>query len=175
MTYPCQPESAYDLLWLYQKSLDGNKTAISSVRTSLLRFTVPGWGGPHFEGKRLKPDEVQSGMEFLKGISLEKLQDACSVQESVFTKLNADSNSRRQARCNLKKFVDWAIAQGHLKPPLTIPLSFIGFERREGKPKTIGRKGGSTIVQTDKTIQPMLWGRLRGILSMMRSLRTSKT
>lgn len=59
----------------------------------------------------------------------------CSVQESVFTKLNADSNSRRQARCNLKKFVDWAIAQGHLKPPTDDTPQFYRLRAKGGEAK----------------------------------------
>ncbi len=141
MNYPCQPASVFDLLWLYQKSLDGNNTALSSVRTALLRFTAPGWGGTYPSGKKLTSSEVHSGLEFLKIIPLEQLRDALSVQEKVFKKLNVDTAAQRQARYILKKFVDWAIAQGYIEPPVDDTPELYRLRSKGGEAKDYWKKG----------------------------------
>lgn len=135
MNYPCQPSSAYDLFLLYQMTLNGDPAAISSVRTALLRFTVPGWGGPQPSGKRMKPEEIQAGLEFLKSVPLQQLQDALSVQEKIFTKLNIEGKVQRQAKYILKKFQDWAIASGHLEPPADATPQFYRFKAKGGEAK----------------------------------------
>jgi hypothetical protein len=108
-----QPQHLGDLFELYKNHVEqkGDTKTIPLVQSALLRFTVPGWGGPLPKGKKMTFQETRAGLEFLKQIKLEQVQNALSIQEQVFEQLKIDKERRRQPRCYLKNFIDWSTEQ----------------------------------------------------------------
>lgn len=84
---------------------------LAQTRTALLRYTLPGWGFSVFKGQRLTAQEREQGLQFLKQIRLEQLQEAPDFQEKSFEELNVAGNSRRNYRWALNGFIDWCKQQ----------------------------------------------------------------
>lgn len=84
---------------------------LAQTRTALLRYTLPGWGFSVFKGQRLTAQEREQGLQFLKQIRLEQLQEAPDFQEKSFEALNVAGNSRRTYRWALNSFIDWCKQQ----------------------------------------------------------------
>lgn len=105
-------EALYDILHIYSKELSSADYA--QLKTALVRYVVPGWGGPKPEGARIRPEELDLGIQYLKTISAARLKEALKTQESVFEELGASKSSRRNYRYQLNRFINWAVANRFL-------------------------------------------------------------
>jgi hypothetical protein len=94
--------------------------AWAQVRTALWRYTLPGWGLPSPQGQRLTPAEYERGLQLLKQLPLERLQEAPAVQERLFEQLAVAGNSRRTYRWALQRFVAWYQQQAGLETALMV-------------------------------------------------------
>jgi len=80
--------------------------------------------------------ETIAGLEFLKQVPLIKLSKALDIQEQVFDELRIDKKRRRQPRCYLKHFVDWANQQNLIKEETKAnQLDFYQLKRPNGQRK----------------------------------------
>jgi len=99
-------KSLYDALDHYSQQVsDGDG---KQLRTALIRYLVPGLGGPSPAGARTKPAEIEVGLEFLKKQSVECLIDALDIQERVFEQYQTTQSSRDTYRYHLRRFIEWA-------------------------------------------------------------------
>ena len=85
---------------------------IPPTQTAVLRFTVPGWGGPIPKGKKSTAQDVKAGLDFLSQLPLEVLNTATEAQEKTFNKLELDKKARRQPRHYLLGFIRWSKDKG---------------------------------------------------------------
>jgi hypothetical protein len=108
-------KTLYDALKVYSKEL--SEADYAQLKTTLVRYVVPGWGGPKPKGSRATTKELELGIKFTKTIPIEKLGQASEIQEAVFDKVGASKSSRRNYRYQLGRFVDWAKQQGILPLP----------------------------------------------------------
>lgn len=105
-----RPESVLEALELAEKEV----TYFKLIRTAVLRYLVPAWGGP----------EAQSGKqvtfiaeEFLRSVPLTQLITATQLQEHYFEQINASKACRRRNRYYLKQFVQWVYQKRWLQYP----------------------------------------------------------
>jgi len=86
---------------------DSPANAVNSVRTALLKFTVPELGGPISERKRMTKVEQDAALSFLNGISIEKLSQLKDAQQETFEKLKVKTDIRKTNRYQLSRFCTW--------------------------------------------------------------------
>jgi hypothetical protein len=103
-------KTLYDALERYSKSLSDADYA--QLRTALIRYVIPGWGGPKLSGARTTVKELEAGIQYMKTTPLGGLRDALKVQESVFKEVGAPGSSRRNYRYQLGRFIEWAKGNG---------------------------------------------------------------
>jgi hypothetical protein len=116
---PGKVNTVFDLFSLYKDELNSknNSNEISLLQSALVRFTIPGWGGPLLKGERATPLEITTSLEFLKSIPAEKLPNALSIQKETFEKLGIKKDSQRAPRYRLKRFIEWVDLKGYLQNP----------------------------------------------------------
>ena len=120
MTLPINnPETAADGYLLYcghLKSSDPEaKTDVTApIRTALIRFTLPKWGFPLPERKKLTQEDVNAGLDFLKQIPIHELNHAFEYQQEVFASLGNPASSRTY-RLHLKRMLTWCGQQSWWK------------------------------------------------------------
>ncbi|MBD2075504.1 hypothetical protein H6F86_16695 [Phormidium sp. FACHB-592] len=147
------PQSAAEVFSSYKEYLLEVKQShdLGMVQTALVRFTIPGWGGPSPKGARASSTEIQAGLEFLQQISLEQLQNALAVQEQTFNQLAFPKTKQRRPRFYLKKLVDWAAEKGWtgLKTDAGEQVEIYRFKRRHHRrPHATDTRMTSRIVKT---------------------------
>ena len=91
----------------------GKKAELANTKTTLIRFTVPGWSNVYPSGTKSTADEMREGLAFLSQVTVEQFKDARSVQEVVFDHLQIDKSRRRKNRSPLNQLVKWAEMQGY--------------------------------------------------------------
>jgi hypothetical protein len=127
--------------------------AIRSTQTALLRYTLPGWGGPVPLSERLAPIEIAAGMAFTDSVTLVQFQTARAVLDTVLQKLQAEAQQqqpksekdwkqyfqglRKRNGHYLNKLWDWVNELGWFELPKapkqsTAPYRF--YDKMEGKP-----------------------------------------
>jgi hypothetical protein len=133
--------------WLcYEQSLratmplDKADATLLQAQTALIRYTLPAWGFPLPKGKRLSREEREQGLDFLKQVKLEQLQDALKLQDALFEQLQVAGNSRRNYRWALNNFIDWCREQ-----PWSSSVAWP--ETKRSTPRQRERKGSATDVR----------------------------
>lgn len=136
----------YDAWLCYEQSLrttmplDKADATLLQAQTALVRYTLPAWGFPLPKGKRLSREERKQGLDFLKQVKLEQLQDALELQHALFEQLQVAGNSRRNYRWALNNFIDWCKEQ-----PWS---SFVAWsDTKRSTPRRRERKGSATDVR----------------------------
>jgi hypothetical protein len=120
------PETVFSALELAQQELLNS----SLIRTAVLRYQVPAWGGPEAPpGKQVSFEAV----EFLKSVALSQLSSALVVQAAYFDQINASKDCRRRNRYYLKQFVDWVYQKRWLLKP--DPADHVPQFNRFSKPR----------------------------------------
>ena len=84
-----------------------NDSAKSMLKSILVRFLVPQWGGQVPKGSRATPYEVMAAEEVLRKTPIKFLIGSNLVLEEVFELKNVDEN-RKSFRSFYKKFLGWA-------------------------------------------------------------------
>ena len=90
-----------------EKALDRSSNAVSLARTAVLKFTVPGLGGPAPAGKRMLKAEQEAALSFLDSIPADQLATSLDAQRQVFEILGTPSGTRKTNRYQLGLFLDW--------------------------------------------------------------------
>lgn len=110
-----KPNSCLTLGFILDHYMRGLSTSnTKSLRSALLRFVVPGLGGPSPQGKRMTLEEIQAGLEFLNAAPLDQLGNVLDIQQRLMLNYQVKPNAQRVHRHHLKAFVDWTKAQGYL-------------------------------------------------------------
>ncbi|WP_206755520.1 hypothetical protein [Trichocoleus sp. FACHB-262] len=122
---------------------------LAQAQTALVRYTLPAWGFPLPKGQRLTREEREQGLEFLKQVQLEHLQNAPKLQDVLFEQLQVAGNSRRNYRWALNNFIDWCKEQ-----PRSSSVAW--SEDRHSPPRHRERQEAATDVRrtTRKARQP---------------------
>ncbi|MBD2095886.1 hypothetical protein H6F90_12085 [Trichocoleus sp. FACHB-591] len=113
---------------------------LAQAQTALVRYTLPAWGFPLPKGQRLTREEREQGLDFLKQVKLEQLQDALKLQDVLFKQLQVAGNSQRNYRWALNHFIDWCKEQ-----PGSSSVAWL--EVRYSPPRHRKRKGSATDVR----------------------------
>lgn len=88
---------------------------VSLARTAVLGYTVPGWGGPGRQGKRMTPAEIEAALKFLDTLPLIQLHQASQAQAQSFIDGKVTPQIEKTNRYQLARFLDWVDEQGWLK------------------------------------------------------------
>ncbi|MBR8840284.1 MAG: hypothetical protein DSM106950_41415 [Stigonema ocellatum SAG 48.90 = DSM 106950] len=106
-----------------------NTSAKSMLKSILIRFLVPQWGGQEPKGERATPYEVIAAEEVLKRTPIKSLVSSADVLEQVFDLRNIDKPNRKSYRSVYKAFLKWAeennyfsIQEEELKPSTQVNL-----------------------------------------------------
>ena len=75
-------KTLYDALENYSKEL--SRADYAQLRTALVRYVVPGWGGPKPAGARMSGEELEAGVRYIQKVPLEQLRTALETQARVF-------------------------------------------------------------------------------------------
>lgn len=111
---------------------------IRSTQTALLRYTLPGWGGPVPLSERLSPIEITAGIEFSASVSLVQFQTARAVFDMVLQKLQTDAQEQKQAEPKngwKKYFQGLRKRNGHYLNKLWDWVNELGWFERPEAPK----------------------------------------
>ena len=109
-------ESKQTLFKSYQKycnSLKQNNrtTEINSLKTAVVRYLVPGCEGPKPKNARATANEIQSGLDHLKTLSLKKLSNAIELVEAEFERLDVPVEKRYPISSRIRGWINWAANQ----------------------------------------------------------------
>lgn len=124
------PQSLFEVLLVVKKQ---QPKRYSLIRTALVRYTAPIWGGPPAPPREQVPPDA---IEFLKTLPLITLFTALQDQAEYFEQIGADPACRRRNRHYLKQLLDIVQQQGWL-PGLPTPRAQLGFNRLR---KPVGEK-----------------------------------
>jgi hypothetical protein len=83
------------------------------IKSIIIRFIVPGFGGSKPKGKRATSKEVVDALAFLKHFEPLEVARFPKIVEEEFTKAKLDKDNQRAYRSHIKKFVDWAEKSGY--------------------------------------------------------------
>jgi hypothetical protein len=126
------PATVRELLERYERHLqttpDPSKAQqeIRLTQTALLRYTVPGWGGPKPLSERLSSREIEAAIKFTESIGLAQFQKSLAVLEKVIQQLeNTEPREdrkkyfqelRKRNRHYFLKLWNWTNDQGWFEP-----------------------------------------------------------
>ncbi|PSN13798.1 hypothetical protein C7293_14360 [filamentous cyanobacterium CCT1] len=118
--------------------LEASSNSVNLARMAVLKFTVPGLGGPAQKGKRMTAAEQAAALSFLDGVSVELVATLPEVQRQVFDSLQTAEGIRKTNRYQLRRFLDWMQEQRLAKAVALVETQ----ERQQTKPpKQIHHKG----------------------------------
>ncbi|MEW5859313.1 MAG: hypothetical protein AB1861_18325, partial [Cyanobacteriota bacterium] len=82
------------------------------TQTALLRYAIPGWGGPTPLGERVIPSEADKGFDFLeKQVSLLQFRSCQAIVESEFKERKTNGKTQSRYRFYMKKLSQWLESQ----------------------------------------------------------------
>jgi len=113
-------KTLYDALQAYKQ--DQSTSDYRQLRTALVRYVVPGLGGPEPTGARMTTEELEAGIEYLEQVDLPKISEVNEVQEQVFERFNVSKSSRRNYRYQLSKFRAWVQSKNLVSDADTRPV-----------------------------------------------------
>jgi len=90
---------------------NGRKTEINAVQTAIVRYFVPGCGGPVPMHARATTQEVQAGLAYLKTVPLARLSEGIELIETEFDRLAVPLSKRRPIRSRLRGWLNWFTEQ----------------------------------------------------------------
>ncbi|BAZ34080.1 hypothetical protein NIES4074_65940 [Cylindrospermum sp. NIES-4074] len=105
--------TALDFYNSYCDYLQKNDKAgeIPSLQSIIIRYLVSSYGGASPSGKRATPAEIEAGINYLKNISIEQLQNAIKFIEPQFELLGVKESNRYTPRSRIKAWIDWINSQ----------------------------------------------------------------
>ncbi|MEP0914036.1 hypothetical protein NDI45_24300 [Leptolyngbya sp. GB1-A1] len=87
----------------------GRSTELNALRTAIIRYFVPGCGGPAPVHTRATANEVQAALAYLKTVPLNQLSNGTKLTETEFDRLNVPLEKRRSIRSRLRAWFNWAM------------------------------------------------------------------
>jgi hypothetical protein len=112
-----RPKSLFDVWKRYSLSVRATQSdekahaILSQTKTSLLRYTMPGWGFPVPQKAKLTEWETERGLEAMKQIAVEQLGTALVAQQRVFKEKNVRHSLMRTYRSALNRLLKWCEEQ----------------------------------------------------------------
>ncbi len=88
------------------------KNAVSLARTAILKYAVPGLGGPVCSGKRTTQADIEGAMRFLDSLLSDRVQAVVAAQERYFEQAQVAAQVRKTNRYQAKLLVNWVANQG---------------------------------------------------------------
>jgi hypothetical protein len=133
-----QPHSIYEALNLYTAEVRASEpeskayATLAQTQSALLRYVLPAMGFPAPKGKKITELEKQSGLEALKQVPLEKLQEAPELLKRSFASVTLSKGNQRIQRHTLNRFLSWCKSQAWW----VIPASQGSTKKTEKQEKT---------------------------------------
>jgi hypothetical protein len=90
----------------------------TDLMNAIIRFFVPGCGGPLPVHKPALESETQAGLKFLEEVPLEYLNEAVEIATAVLQALNCSETHGTRIRNALRALIDWARAEQYLPNPI---------------------------------------------------------
>jgi|GEM_PF-1257209 len=87
----------------------GRLTEINALGTALVRYFVPGCGGPAPIHARATANEVQAALAYLKTVPLDQLSKGTELTEAEFDRRKVSLEKRRPIRSRLRAWFNWAM------------------------------------------------------------------
>jgi len=86
---------------------------LAKLKTSLIRYTLPGWDFTLKLDGNLSALETFEGLKFMEKVPIYQAVFALELQATVFERFGdrVSAGSRRVYRCELKKMIDWGRSQ----------------------------------------------------------------
>lgn len=112
-----QPRSVYEALNLYTIKIQASESeqkayvTIAQIQSTLLRYILPAIGFPALKGRKITELEKQAGLERLKQVPLEKIQELPEALKRSFEKLSLSKGNQRIQRYTLNRFITWCQSQ----------------------------------------------------------------
>jgi hypothetical protein len=110
-----------------EKELDVKKqySMLAKLKTSLIRYVLPGWEFPLKLDGNLSALETLEGLKFMEKVSIHQAAFALEVQDTVFARFGdrVSDASQRVYRCELKKMMVWGQSQSWWKQSVETGLN----------------------------------------------------
>ncbi len=90
-----------------------NASARANLRSAIVRFFVPGIGGNAPKGDKATKEEMEAGIEYLKQVTIEQLENSLSIMDGVFDKRGIKRGERYRLRSPMNQFVEKAREWGY--------------------------------------------------------------
>lgn len=98
-----------------EKEFDAKKqySMLAKLKTSLIRYVLPGWEFPLKLDGNLSALETLEGLKFMEKVPIHQAAFALEVQDAVFDRFGdrVSAASQRVYRCELKKMITWGRSQ----------------------------------------------------------------
>ncbi len=114
-----KPATALDIYNKYLRQLL-DREAQADISNAIIRYFVPGTGGPLPFHKPALEDEVKAALNHLEDIPLEYLNEAPSIATPVLEALELGKAHHTRIRSALQGMIDWAREQKYLPHPHSI-------------------------------------------------------
>lgn len=127
--------TVFDIFTQYEELLLSSQkspNASSILKSALIRFFIPAVGGPVPRGSRATTAEVQSGLEYLKQVIPEQLENAINLIEEALPAKNFE----RRTQSVIKQFIQQAKDWGYFEKPQPVAetkVEFNSFHRGSGQ------------------------------------------
>jgi hypothetical protein len=95
-----------------------NASARANLRSAIVRFFVPGIGGNAPKGDKATKEEMEAGIEYLKQVTIEQLENSLSIMDGVFDKRGIKRGERYRLRSPMNQFVEKAREWGYFNSDL---------------------------------------------------------
>lgn len=112
-----EPQSLLEVWQLYALETQATHSEpqayakLTQVKTALIRYTLPCWGLPSLQGRKVTEAETAQAFDLMARISTEQLQSALLAQQQVFEQQQVPDKIRRTYRSALKQLLTWCQQQ----------------------------------------------------------------
>ena len=114
-----QPATALDIYNQYLRQLP-DREAQTDLSNGIIRYFVPGTGGPLPFHKPALEDEVKAALKYLEHTPLEYLNEATSIATAALDALELGQDHHTRIRSALRDMIRWAREQQYLPHPHSI-------------------------------------------------------
>ncbi|MGI0488793.1 hypothetical protein ACN4EK_25565 [Pantanalinema rosaneae CENA516] len=126
---PLKRASARQICQAYLAQATDTSEATTNTQNAIVRFFIPGCGGPRPLHKPAREFEVQAALSYLETVPLEYLDAAVTIATAVMQALHISQTQQTRMRRTLQDLLRWArrwhyLPQPHSVTPWGTPTAF---------------------------------------------------
>ena len=118
---PLKRASARQICEQYLSTVADSSETMTDTWNAIVRFLVPGCGGPRPLHKPAQDWEVQAALQYLETMPLEYLNEAVSITTQVMRALQMSQTQQTRIRRSLHVLIQWARKYHYLPDPHAVP------------------------------------------------------